>query len=316
MKRLLSYGLIAAVLSLASCRESETVYIYPPAPMNNAEDFVNKFGPQKQTFTLLTSELPKTISLNNGSKITIPQTAIQKNGNYVSGNITVEALEILKRSDVILAGINTNHLDGFLIDINGILQVEVLTGGKYVDHEMTNVMNVTIPSAQNGGHVKISNGDLNATGTGFTAWGPDMVDVFSDANEVAFNTLSMGWLNSGTFYGLDLPAGSLAVTLNNNPGELATSRGRQGYTFVYFCPKNSKVAMQLHITAGADKVKSIDNVIPIGVEGKVMAFSIKDRKFYFAERDITTSHTNNVSLDLSELAVDVLLNNIRGLDVY
>lgn len=315
MKRLLTYGLVALVLTLVSCRESETVYIYPPAPMNDAEDFVNQFGPKKQYFSMSTSELPKTVTLLNGTQVVIPQNAIQKNGNYVSGDLRIEVLELLKRSDIMLSGLNTNYINGYPLHVNGILQIEAFSGGKYADETITNLMSIKIPSA-NDGHVKITYGDINTAGTGFTAWGPDMVDVFSDANEVSFSTLHMGWINSGVFFRDDLPAGDLVVELTNNPGELATSLGKQGNTFVYFCPENSNVAMQLYLPAVNGKIKSANDAIPVGIEGKLIAFSIKDRKFYYAESTISTSPYNLVILDMAEISVDVLLENIRSLDAY
>lgn len=316
MKRLLTYGLVAAILSLVACRESETVYIYPPSAMEDAQDFVNKFGPQKQSFKMSTSELPKTLTLSDGTLVTIPTSAIRKNGNYITGNFTVEILEMLKRSDYILGGINTNYTTGYPMHMDGILQVDILANDQFVDPVLGNVMDVRIPTVQGGNHVKITYADINYNGTGFTAWGPDMADVFSDVDQVAFSTLQIGWMSSGVFFRNDLPKGDLTVEVNGNPGDLATSRGRQGYTFVYFCPKGSKVAMQLHDEIGPDRVRANPNTIPVGVEGKVIAFSIKDRKFYYSEANLSTSTNSYVILDMDEVPVNELLTSIRELDSY
>ncbi len=316
MKRFLTYGMIAGVLSFASCKERETIYIYPPSPMNNAEDFVNRYGPQKQQFTMNTDDLPKTVTLQNGTKITVPQTSIQKNGNYVSGTITLEAFEMLKRSDIILGGINTNHYDGSPVNSKGIVSVNVVAAGKTADQTLTNLMNISIPSAQ-GGYMKISRGNPNGNGTGFMSWGPEMVDsINSDGNAYTFNTLKMGWINCGVFYLHEIPHGSLTVSLTNNPGEIATSRGESGNTFVYFCPKGSNVAMQCNVPSESGMVIVNDNKIPVGIEGRLIAFSIKDRKFYYGESSFTTSPVNEKSIELSELPSDELIGKIRELDSY
>lgn len=316
MKRFLTYGMIAGVLSFASCKESETIYIYPPSPMNNAEDFVNRFGPPKQQISMNTSELPKTITLLNGTKITVPQTSIQKNGNYVSGKITLEAYEMLKRSDIILGGINTNHYDGSPVNSKGIVSVNIVAGGHVVDQTLTNLMNISIPSAQ-GGFMRISRGNPNANATGFMAWGPEMVDsINSDGSSYSFNTLKMGWINCGVFYMHDIATGSLTVSLTNNPGEIATSGGVSGNTFVYFCPKGANVAMQCSVPSESGVVIVNDNKMPVGIQGKLIAFSIKDRKFYYGERAFTTSQINQINVELSEIPSDDLILKIRELDSY
>lgn len=316
MKRFLTYGILAGVLSLASCKESETIYIYPPSPMNNAEDFVNKFGPPKQQISMLTTELPKTVTLLNGTKITVPQTAVQKNGNYVSGKITLEAYEMLKRSDIILGGINTNHYDGSPVNSKGIISVNIMAGDKPADQTLTNLMNISIPSNQ-AGFMKISRGNPNANATGFMAWGPEMVDsINSDGSSYTFNTLKMGWINCGVFYMHEVATGSLTVSLTNNPGEIATCRGESGNTFVYFCPKGSNVAMQCSVPSESGTL-IVNNVkMPVGVQGKLIAFSIKDRKFYYGERSFTASQINQVDVELSELSSDDLILKIRELDSY
>lgn len=316
MKKLLTYGLIAGVLSLAACRESETIYIYPPSPMDDAQDFVTKYGPELQTFSMFTTELPKTVTLNNGTKITVPHAAIQKNGNYVSGEITVEAYEMLKRSDIILGGINTNHFDGSPIESQGILSVNILSANKNADRNLLNLMSVSFPSGQ-AGHMKISSGNTNANGTGCMAWGPDMLDsINSDGSVYSFQTMKIGWLNCGMYYAHDMASGNLTVTLENNPGNIASYRGEQGNTFVYFCPAGRKVAMQLHLPAGTDKVKSKDNMMPVGSTGKLVSFSVKDRKFYYAEKEINTTENGAETLVLAEVSIDVLLTKIRALDTY
>lgn len=304
------------MLALASCRESEKVYIYPPSPMEDARDFVEKYGPVRQVYSMTTSELPRTITLVNGSKVTVPHAAIQKNGDYVSGEIILEAYEMLKRSDIMLGGINTNHYDGSPIETKGILDINILSAGKYADKNLLNLMTVSIPSGQSG-FMRIASGNTNTDGTGFLSWGPGMLDsVNSDGNAYTFKSMKLGWLNCGAYFAHDVATGSLSVTLQNHSGTIASYRGEHGNTFVYFCPKGSKVAMQLTSSVIQDVVKCKDYMLPVGKEGKLVAFSIKDRKFYYAEKEFTTTDNNMQSLSLSEVSINDLLVNLRSLDTY
>ena len=53
---------------------------------NNAHQFVDEFGPKKQLSTVDVSSLPKTLTLDGGTKITIPAGALKINGNAIEVN--------------------------------------------------------------------------------------------------------------------------------------------------------------------------------------------------------------------------------------
>jgi hypothetical protein len=316
MKRLVFFGSVITLFFLGSCKKSEDVKVHVPGYLNNANDLVQKFGPQRQYFSMSTTELPQELTLTSGTVVKVPANAIQKNGDYVAGNLVVEVYEFMKRSDIILGGVNTNHYDGSPIESKGMMFINILSNNRSTDLTLKNLMDVSMPSGQ-GGYIKICGGDLNAYGTGQLAWGPQMIDsINSDGSRYNFKTMSIGWLNCGSYYKHDDPKGTLTVTLNNNPGAMATSRGATGNTFVYFCPKNSSVTMELYTSAGTDMVKTMDNVIPIGMEGKLIAFSVKDNKFYYAESTITTAQSNMESLTLAETEVTTLLSKINALNTY
>src|ERR1043165_8445111 len=107
MKRnLLTLALLASAVCFVSSCKKENEVIKTAKPVKNAADVVALYGPKKQVYDLMTSDLPYTLALENGTHINIPQSALQRNGYYVSGYISVEAYEFLKRSDIILGGIN------------------------------------------------------------------------------------------------------------------------------------------------------------------------------------------------------------------
>jgi hypothetical protein len=222
----------------------------------------------------------------------------------------------MKRSDIILGGVNTNHFDGSPIESKGMLYVNILSNNKNADATLKNLMDISIPSDQ-AGYIKISGGNSNANGTGQLAWGPQMIDsINSDGSKYNFKTMSIGWLNCGSYYMHDNPKGTLTIKLHNDPGTLSTSRGATGNTFVYFCPKNSTVALQIYSDAGDDMVKTMDNVIPVGIEGKVIAFSVKDNKFYYGETSVVTTQNTVNGIYFAEVDVTDLLSKIKALNTY
>lgn len=96
---------------------------------NNPHQFVEAFGPKSQLSTIDVSTLPKTITLAGGTKITIPAGGLKVGGVAVTGNVTVQAIEVLKRSDVLFFGANTNHISGAPLASDGFIYVDIKSNG-------------------------------------------------------------------------------------------------------------------------------------------------------------------------------------------
>ncbi|MNF18634.1 hypothetical protein D3C80_2228320 [compost metagenome] len=56
--------------------------------------------------------------------------------------------------------------------------------------------------------------------------------------------------------------------------------------------------------------------MPIGSEGRMISFSIKDGKFYYAAQDITISANQNITLTLAETTEDAIQTAINSLNNY
>ena len=97
---------------------------------------------------------------------------------------------------------------------------------------------------------------------------------------------------------------------------MASFRAFGGETFVFFCAKGSNVAAQLYTPNGTNKVKSYDNMMPIGSEGRMLAFSIKDGRYYYAAQETTISANQNVVLTLAETTEAAVQAAINSLDNY
>ena len=57
-------------------------------------------------------------------------------------------------------------------------------------------------------------------------------------------------------------------------------------------------------------------MMPIGSEGRMLSFSIKDGKFYYASEEITISANQNITLTLSETTEAAVQAAINSLDNY
>lgn len=325
---------VAALLLLAvSCtKDKNDMGIVPTNPDGNAQQFVASNGPKTQTMQINASSLPQSVTLKGGTKITFPAGSLTVGGVAVTGTVTVEAVEVLKRSDVLFYGSNTNHISGAPLASDGFIYVDVKANGTSVDRTMPVPMQISIPAKRSGvtqlwEGVDQGGNPLVAGAAAQMAWaapvkGPNGggqdggKEVPSVNNNFTFNFGTTGWINTDVFYSYNNPKTTVNVNLINNPGTLSTFHSYSGETYVYFCAKGSNVAAQLYTTTGPNSVKSYDDVMPVGVEGKFLTFSIKNGKYYYAELESTITANQHVTLTLTETTEAAVQAAINSLDSY
>ncbi|MBC8053840.1 MAG: hypothetical protein H7Y13_12315 [Sphingobacteriaceae bacterium] len=308
---------LSVAILFTACKKDKNV---PVNKINSAKEFAEKLGPQKQTHTIAITASAQTISLKGGTKITFPVGSLTKNGIPVTGEVTVVAYEMLKRSAVIMGGTNTNHISGAPLVSDGFIFIDVKANGESVDKNLAVPIKVRIP-ANRVGVTQLWEGVQNDEGQ--MAWqapkpanGAGQREVQSTQGEFAFDFGMLGWINCDVFWSYSNPKTTVRVEIPNNPGTFASFRGFTGETFVFFCAKGSNVAAQLYTPDGTNKVKSYDDVMPIGEEGRLIAFSIKDGKYYFAKKDITITANQNESLVLVETTETNVQTEISNLDNF
>lgn len=308
-----------AIFTLASCLKDQPPVFIPD--ISSTSDFIQIRGPQKQSEKFNTRDLPKTITLKKGTKITIPKSALKIGGTDVEGEVTMEAIEFLDRSDILSGGGNTNHISGKPLHSDGFIFIDFKVNGASVDKELGNPINIAIP-AKRDGFTLIWEGVVDEDGQ--FAW-----DIPGEANEnnaretkgqvgsdFAFNFGQLGWVNCDVLWEQDKPQTTLRVKVLDNPGTFANFRGFTGETFVFFCGKGSNVAVHLYTLDGTDGVKSYDNMMPRDVEGRLLAFSIKDGRFYLAKKDITVTEDLLETLTLEETTEAAVQSEIDDLNDY
>lgn len=318
MKKLnFATALLIAVIGFTACKKDR---VEPVSTIKTAKDFTAKLGSQKETFKLNTSDLPKTLNLKNGTKITIQPNSFTVNGEPATGDVTIETYEMLTRSAIILSGTNTNHISGSPLISQGFIYVGAKINGQEVDKYLQKPMSIKMP-AQGQPYTQIWEGVEQVGEANQMAWqapkdaaGQGLREVKAIGDEFAFDFGMLGWVNCDIFYNSGAPKTTVRVTVLNNPGEMATFRGFTGETFVFFCADGDNVVAQLYTEDGPNQVKSYDNSMPIGSQGKLISFSIKDGKYYFAKKDVTITADMNESLTLVETTEATIQAEISALD--
>jgi hypothetical protein len=321
---------VAAILALSvvSCRKEKS------NPFINADatpqEFVESNAPKMQSQSINASALPQSVTFAGGTKINFPAGSLTIGGTPVSGNVTVSVIEVLKRSDVLFSGSNTNHISGAPLASNGFIYVDIKANGVSVDHNMAVPMKVSIPVKMAGATQLWEGVDQNGAAlqpgaAAQMAWAAPRVgangqggvkEVGPTGAAFIFDFGTTGWINTDVFYSYTNPKTTVFVDLINNPGILSSFHSYSGETYVYFCAKGSNVCAQLYTVAGPNSVKSYDNVMPIGVQGKMLSFSIKDGKYYYAELETTIVADQHVSLTLTETTEAAVQAAINSLDNY
>lgn len=321
MKKLNLKSVLVAlvVLCMAACKKDGATN---GNVAKTAKEFVALFGPQKQTFTI-NATTANTLTLKGGTVITIPANAFKIAGAPVTGQVTIEAMEMLKRSDVLFSGTNTNHISGAPLASDGFIYINAKVGNTNVDKAVAADMNIKIPATRTG-FTQIWEGVENAgPAANQMAWQAPKVTANGgplESNPINgfynFNFGTLGWINCDVFYSYANPKTTVRVEVLNNPGNMATFMAFTGETFVFFCAKGSNVAAQLYTPDGPNKVKSYDNLMPIGVQGKYLSFCIKDGKYYYAELETTVVASQNISLSLIETTEAQVQAAITSLNTY
>jgi hypothetical protein len=324
---LISTLFIAIVCLTIACKKDKGTN--DEGMVQSAKDFTAKFGAQQQTLQINASALPQTVTLAGGTKINFPAGSLTKGGVAVTGTVTVEAYEVLKRSTVLFTGANTNHASGAPLASDGFIFIDVKANGSSVDQNLAVPVKISIPAKREGVTqlwIGVDQNDkpLVAAGNNQMAWqaprkqanGVGQKEVNATNSTFTFDFGTLGWINCDVFYSYANPKTTITVEVNNNPGTFANFHAFSGETYVFFCAKGSNVAAQLYTPGGTNKVKSYDNMMPIGVQGRMLSFSIKDGRFYYASQEVTISAGQNVVLTLAETTESAVQAAINSLDSY
>jgi hypothetical protein len=323
MKKLnLTYVIALIILFMAACKKDGN--LSNQNSIKSAKEFVENLGPQLQKFRM-NNTLDRTITLTGGTKIFIPAGALKIGGVAVSGDVDYTAIEVLKRSAVIFGGTNTNHISGAPLASDGFIYLNASVNGVKVDQSLSTAIKISIPTNRTG-VTQIWEGVEKVGADNQMAWQAPVqnpqggVGIKRDAEAISgnftFEMGNLGWINCDVFYSYTNAKTTTHVTLIDNPGTMASFRALSGETFVFFCAKGSNVVAQLYTPEGANKVKSYDNMMPVGIQGKYLSFCIKDGKYYYAALETTIVADQNVTLHLVETTQAQVQAAISSLDGY
>lgn len=333
MKKLL-LSVLCVGLVFASCKNDDDSEIKDKTSAK--EFFQDNIEKAKQVITINSSELPKTYTLAGGVKIFVPDAAFTKNGAIVTGQFTLEVQEMLKPSSILLSGTNTNYGSQYL-KTDGFLHLAVFKDGVALDTVLKKNLVITIPTANTYEYTNLWEGKENAgSDNDQFAWQdlrPDAIVandsvvqnpkggngegnnfVWPQANTYKFSFGKLGWVNCDVLWNYGSTKTTVKVTVTGSFGKFATFQGYYGDTFVFFCGKGYPVVAQLYTVVNDSTVQSYNNSMPVGAEGKIIAFSIRDGVFAYDVQNVTITANMSLTLNLKEVTEQELLAMIASFD--
>ncbi|MDR1414413.1 MAG: hypothetical protein LBI96_01255 [Odoribacteraceae bacterium] len=313
--------MICAVALCCSCSDDDGDKNKNYQAANFISDNLSK---ARQTFTLDVSSDPKELTLTNGVKLTIPGGDVfTKNNTPITGKYTVEILSMLKPSEMILAGCNTNYRGGYYLESDGFFHVKVLKDGASVDQNTLDFLTISIPTDKaDGNFTQIWEGDVVDDEFAWQEpteeainWnlGADFGMVNAFGNNFSFSFKKLGWFNCDVFWNTGNNT-TVTVSLTGRVGALASYQGYSGDTFVFFKGKGINVIAQLYTMIDNTTVQSYEDSMPIGAEGTLIAFSIKDGEYALASREITITANLQESIELLPSTKAAVMAALEALD--
>lgn len=336
---MLASAAIAVSLAFAACSNKDVpeddIIVPPDDPIDetdinyNADDFITEFKDKlRQEAVLNTSDLPKTLTFNEGMTITIHPGTFTKDGVPIEGEFKVEFYEMLRPSSMIFSSTNTNYF-GYggndYFESDGFFYINVSQNGVNVDQRLNMPLEVTIPTAKEDGEwTQLWQGNEDNEEEGVFGWeevdrndtGEMSWEIMAKGGSFSFYIGKLGWINCDVQWNIDGNRTTITITITGEFGDLASYLGYTGDTFIFFRAKGMLVLVQIYTKTGDNQVQSYTNSVPVGAKGKLVGYSVKEGKFSYAEKEIEVTEDADYALDLQSVTKDELEANIKALDTY
>ncbi|MBL7900058.1 MAG: hypothetical protein JNJ99_16070 [Crocinitomicaceae bacterium] len=270
MKNLLLISIIGTGLIFTGCKKDE---VPPPAPTSNLSNVFNdNLDDAKQSFTINASTYNQFTGAN-GVIVAIPANSFEDaSGNIISGNVSIQLIEILDQSSMILMGMPTTS-NGDILVSGGQMNLTATQNGNIVYLADNAYVSVMVPTTQFDYNMQLFDGVAQTDGsvdwilstddsTGFSdsvSFVPDSTGGGFFGGYYGFNWTdsTLGWINLDYFYysgasltnmtvdlAADYTASNTAVFLHFSNINSVASVYNNGTDFVaYDVPENEAVTI-------------------------------------------------------------------------
>ncbi len=307
MKKSIILAALPFLLITAACKKDKKAEPEPETPVNtdnysSLEDFFEKNGAQKQTFTF---------DAASGGSFTTPQSTtinIPPNAFQASGNITLEFKDIYQKSDMLLSGMPTNLYDGTALTSGGEVFLKALSNGTPVKIAAGKTIEMRLPMTSQPTATMTAFVGINDTLSKSNVWFPSQTQTvtpvqtqpISTNNGANYYSLTMSDfsspLNNGTWTNCDHP--HFPPSTPQTPFKVIINNVLKSPK-VYMVFKNAKTVITVWAIDYPNK-NFVYSYAPIGYECTIVAMDVKDGKLHTSITPATIAANQSINLDLKE----------------
>ncbi len=305
-KQITAFCAFVLVALVSGCKLDDTSpNVKPVLPYESLSDFFQQDAQPLQSFNGI-AEQSIVLTADNGSNISFPANAfIDKSGNEVSGQIEIQLIESLKKSDFLMNKIGMD-VNGVLVDGAGMYFVSANQNGDELD--LQKGMSIVFPE----------NGQLGSATD---------LEIFyggTSANNVEWSTatdtsaLSLETIAGGDAYFMDitrmewLTGGRLLDNLNYNASISATLTNLNNFKELKLFVVLDDYNTISELTPVGDRFESIP--LPANATATLVALGMDDFDLLFESQPITITDGFEINLVMTSHTEEELITAIREID--
>lgn len=347
MKKLFVLPLLCAAL-LASCSKDDGPQNPPVKDTTTAQEYFEQSREEiTESDKFANSDGKEFKSKSGKTTINFRPESFQLNGEAYAGNVNIEFVEVRPEnlSRAIFSGSNTNYAGGQYLQTFGYLYVNATTDdGQQLD--LVKNMRIDVATEETDGEwrdlwtFQEPDGPNNPAG-GQNQFGWNDFDMKEDliwadeegidwenqrelnmvqgrAGSFTFSFGKLGWVNVDVIWNPKGENTTITVTIGGMLGEWASYMGWSGNTYVFFIAEGYPVIVQIYtqVPGQSNAVQSYADQMPVGVKGKMLAFSVVDGTYSMAIQEVTTEANQEINLQLEEVTRETLDATIKSIDGY
>jgi hypothetical protein len=239
-----------------------------------------------------------------GTIIRIPENIfVDTNGAIVTGEITIELLEIYTRSDMILNNIQTTS-DSELLETRGMIYIRASSSNMQLSLRKNAFYTIEFPTKDKQNDMNIFYGDTTNHDINWKQAKDNFrsdITYLDDRNELSkyiFNSTELGWINCDRF--LNQTATTDLIVNTSDTLE------------VNFCLVFKSIKSVMNVSDRKGVIKFYN--VPLGQTATLIAFKRTSSEIFYSSETITIQENQMVTIELEKLSDKEFKNKLKQFD--
>jgi hypothetical protein len=239
-----------------------------------------------------------------GTTIRIPENAfVDEKYNLVTGEISIELVEIYTKSDMILNNIQTTS-NGKLLETSGMIYIRAISKNVDVDLKKDEFYTIEFPTRNKQKDMNIFYGDTTSHNINWVQANSNFrsdytyIENQKELNKYIFNSTEFGWINCDRFI-YQTETTDLIVNTTDTLG-------------VNFCLVFKSINSVMNVSDRNGVIKFYN--VPVGQTADLIAFKRSSQKIFYASKTIEIKRNESIPITMSELTDKEFKERVKQFD--